>query len=109
MGTMGLMPAEESFVKGKGFLNRAIAQDPNLAECQLHMAFESFLLDWDLPASYQHLRRAMEIRPMVDIYQTFTSIIVAEGNYEAAMHYIEQAIQMDPFSSINYHLKGFVK
>ena len=109
MGTMGLMPAEESFVKAKGFLGDAVALDPNLAECQLHMAFESFLLDWDLPTSYEHLRRAMEIRPMVDIYQTFTSIIVAEGNYEAATQYIEQAIQMDPFSSINYHLKGFVK
>ncbi|MBX2871241.1 MAG: helix-turn-helix domain-containing protein [Saprospiraceae bacterium] len=109
LGSMGLMPAEESFVKGKGFLDQAIALDPNLAECQLHMAFDSFLLAWDLPASYEHLRRALEIRPMVDIYQTFTSIIVAEGNYEAAMHYIQQAIQIDPFSSINYHLKGFVQ
>lgn len=108
MGSMGLMPAEESFIQGKGFLNKAIALDPNLSECQLHMAFESFLLDWDIPTSYQHLQRAMEIRPMVDIYQTFTSIIVAEGNYEAAMHYIDQALQMDPFSSINYHLKGFI-
>ena len=108
LGSMGLMPAEESFIKGKGFLDKAVELDPNLAECQLHMAFERFLLDWDLPASYQHLRRAMEIRPMVDIYQTFTSIIVAEANYEAAMHYIDQAIQMDPFSSINYHLKGYV-
>ncbi len=108
LGSMGLMPAEESFIKGKGFLDKAIALDPNLAECQLHMAFESFLLSWDIPTSYQHLRRAMEIRPMVDIYQTFTSIIVAEGNYEAALHYIDQALQMDPFSSINYHLKGFI-
>ncbi len=109
MGSMGLMPVEDSFFKGKGFLGQAIALDPNLAECQLHMAFDSFLLDWDLPTSYEHLRRAMEIRPMVDIYQTYTSIIVAEGNYEAALHYIEQAIQMDPFSSINYHLRGYVK
>lgn len=109
MGSMGLVPAEESFIKGKVFLDRAIALEPNLAECQLHMAFDSFLLHWDLPASYQHLRQALELRPMVDIYQTFTSIIVAEGNYEAAMHYIEQAIKMDPFSSINYHLRGFTQ
>ena len=106
---MGLMPAEESFIKGKEFLSQAIALDPNLAECQLHMAFDSFLLHWDLPASYQHLHQALEIRPMVDIYQTFTSIIVAEGNYEAAMHYIQQAIKIDPFSSINYHLRGFTQ
>lgn len=108
LGSMGLVPASESFVKGKIYLDQAIALDPDLAECQLHMAFESFLLSWDLTTSYQHLRRAMEIRPMVDIFQTYASTIVAEGNFEAAMHYIEQALRMDPFSSINYHLKGFI-
>jgi len=109
LGSMGLLAAEESFAKGKIYLDQAIKMEPNLAECQLHLAFESFLLRWDLGASYKHLSRALEIRPFVDLYQTMASIIVTEAKFEAATHYIDTALQMDPLSSINYHLKGFIE
>ncbi len=108
LGTIGLMPAHEAFVKGKPYLDKAIELDPDLPDCQLHLAWISFLQKWDLPSTYRHLNKALEKRPTVDYYQTMASTLVAEGKFDAALHYIETALQLDPFSSVNYHLKGFI-
>jgi TolB-like protein/class 3 adenylate cyclase/AraC-like DNA-binding protein len=108
LGTIGLEPASEAFAKGKPFLDKAIELNPNLAESQIHLAWISFLQNWDLAATYRHINKALEIRPEVDFYQTMASTLVAEAKYKAALHYIETALQLDPFSAINYHLKGFI-
>lgn len=108
LGTIGLLPAEEAFSKGQPFLDRAIELDENLPECQLHLSYMCFLQKWDLKSTYQHLIKAYEIRPTVEYYQSMASTLVAEGKSAAAQNYIETALQIDPFSSINYHLKGFI-
>lgn len=108
LGTIGLMPAGEAFAKGKTFLDKAIEINPNLPECQLQLAWISFLQDWDLAATYRHLNKALEIRPVVDFYQSMACTLVTEGKYPAALHYLETAFELDPFSEINYHLKGFI-
>jgi len=108
LGTLGLMPAMEAFATGQKFLDRAIELDENLPECQLHLSWICFLQKWDLECTYHHLNRVLEIRPMVDYYQTMTSVVMVERKYKAASNYIDTAIQLDPFSDINYHLKGFI-
>ncbi len=108
LGTIGLMPAAKAFAVGKPFLDKAIALNPDLPECQLHLSWVSFLQDWDLPATYRRLNKALESRPVVDFYQSMASTLVAEGKFSAALHYLETAFQLDPFSEINYHLKGFI-
>ncbi|MEM7104007.1 MAG: helix-turn-helix domain-containing protein [Bacteroidota bacterium] len=108
LGTIGYLPAAECFAKGKPFLEKAIQLDDSLPECQLQKAWLSFLEDWDFETTYAHLSKAFEIRPFVDYYQTMASTLVAEGKTKAAMHYIDIAIQMDPFSAVNHHLKGYI-
>ncbi|MBK8504647.1 MAG: helix-turn-helix domain-containing protein [Saprospiraceae bacterium] len=108
LGTIGLMPAGEAFAKGKSFLDNAIELDENLPECQLHLAWICFLQKWDLQGTYRHLNKALEKRPVADFYQSMASVLVAEGKYRAALNYIETALEIDPFSHINYHLKGFI-
>jgi adenylate cyclase len=108
IGTLGLIPFHEAFSKGQPYLEKAIALDPSLPECQINLAWNSLLLKWDFEATYQHLQRSVEVRPTTDYYQTMASTLVAEGRQTAAMHYIDTAFQVDPFSAINYHLKGFV-
>jgi AraC-like DNA-binding protein len=49
-----------------------------------------------------------EAGPLVEYYPSMASMLVAEGRFAAARTYIETALQLDPFSSINYHLKGFI-
>ena len=108
LGTLGLIPYQEGFEKAQPFLEKAIELEPDLPECQLHLSWISFLQEWDFEKTYLHLNKILEKRPIVDYYQTLTTVLVAESKFAAAMHYIEIAIQIDPFSDINYHLKAFV-
>ena len=108
LGTLGIMQAEQAFGKGHSYLAKAIELDPDLPECQLQMAWMSFLQDWDLKATYEHLQKMHDERPIVDYYQTMTSVIIIEKKFDAAQHYIDMALKLDPFSDITHHLKGFV-
>ena len=108
LGTLGFMPSMEAFTKGQPYLEKAIKLNPNLPECQLNLAYIAFLQKWDLTSAYQHLKKSFEIRPTVEYYQSMASMIVTERKFEAALNYIETALQLDPFSEINHHLKGFI-
>ena len=108
LGTIGLAPAESAFATGKKFLDQAITLAPELPECQLQLSYIAFLQEWDLPQAYTHLNRVYQIRPMPEFFQSMCSLLVAEGKFKAALHYIGLAMQVDPLSHINYHLKGFV-
>ena len=79
-----------------------------MPECQLNLAWISFLQHWDVEGAYRHLNKAYEIRPTVDFYQSMASVLVAEGKFADALKHIEIAKELDPFSEINYHLHGFI-
>lgn len=108
LATLGMMPAPEAFVKGRPYLEKAIELDDSLAEVQLHLSYQSFLQEWDFPGTYEHLNKSFEQRPSVEYYQMMTSVLSAEGKLRAAHNYIDTALQIDPFSAINFHLKGFL-
>jgi TolB-like protein/class 3 adenylate cyclase/AraC-like DNA-binding protein/Tfp pilus assembly protein PilF len=108
MGTLGFVPAAEAFIKGKPYLEKAIELDENLPECQLHLSYISFLQKWDIAETYTYINRALEIRPTVEGYQSMASTLVAERKIKAAFNYVNIALQIDPFSAINNHLKGFI-
>jgi len=108
LGTIGLVPLHEAFAKGQPFLDKAMELDENLPECQLHLSYTCLIQKWDLPDTYRHLNRVYEAGPIVEYYPSMASTLVAEGRFAAARTYIETAIQLDPFSSVNYHLKGFI-
>ncbi|RMG25660.1 MAG: helix-turn-helix domain-containing protein, partial [Bacteroidetes bacterium] len=108
LGTIGLQPAAEAFALGQPHLEQAIELAPELPESQQHLAYISFLQEWDFAAAYRHLNKSFEIRPTVEYYQSMASILVAEGKFEAAGQYIGTALELDPFANINYHLKGYI-
>jgi tetratricopeptide (TPR) repeat protein len=108
MGTIGFIPAAEAFSLGKSYLDTAIALDPDHPECQLQLAWICFLQEWNFDKAYEHLNKALEQRPIVDTYQTMVSTLIAEAKFDAAHNYIDTALQIDPFSDINHHLKGFI-
>jgi adenylate cyclase len=108
LGAYGLVPANEAFTTGQPFLDKAIELNPNLPECQLSLSHISFLQKWDLAGTYLHLTKSFEIRPTVDYYQTMALTLVAEGKFTAAINYVDIALQLDPISSANYNLKGFI-
>ena len=108
MGTIGFIPAQESFIKGQPYLEKAIELNKSLPECQLHLSYMSMLQEWDLSSAYRHLQNSYAIRPTVEYYQSMASTVVAMGKFEEANVNIEMALQLDPFSAINFHLKGFI-
>ena len=107
LGVIGLMSVEESYSKGQPHLEKAITLNENLPDCQIQLSWKSFLQQWDWKTCYVHLAKAAAIRPTVDYYGTMTSVLTAEGRVEPAHYYIDIAIQIDPFSAVNQHLKGF--
>ncbi len=108
IGTLGLISTEEAFMRGQPYLEKAMQLDPDLPECHLHQSWVCFLQEWNFPGAYQHLNQLIKKSPIVDAYQSMASVLVAEAKYDAAKNYLEIAAQVDPFSAVNYHLKGFV-
>ncbi|SDM54684.1 helix-turn-helix domain-containing protein [Kriegella aquimaris] len=108
LGTMGLLPAQESFSKGKPFLDKALELDKNLPKSQLNLAWISCWQNWDLKSTYRHLNNALEIRPSDEIYLTMSNTLTLEGKLKAAMNYVDKALELDPFSAMNIHYKGFL-
>ena len=108
LATIGLVDAGAAFAKGQPHMDKAIELNPDLPECLLHLSYVSFLQKWDLAETYAYLNKAFDIRPFSDYYPSMASTLVAEGKYAAAMHHIDIGLQLDPFSDINHHLKGFI-
>lgn len=108
LATLGLEPAQEAFAKAYPYLQKAVALDASLPECQLQLSYIALLQDWDLTQTYEHLARAFDIRLSVEYYQSMASTLACEGKQKAAMGYIDIALQLDPYSAINAHLKGFI-
>lgn len=108
LGTMGLIPAQEAFIKAKPFLDKAIELGENLAQTQLNLAWISCWQNWDFKKAYQHLTKALDLRPSDEMYLTMANLLSVEGKFEAAFNYIDRALEIAPFSSINQHFKGFL-
>lgn len=108
LGTMGLLPAQESFMKAKPFLEKALELNSNLPESQLNLAWIACWQNWDLARAYEHLGKAMEIRPTDEIYLTMSNLLTVEGKLITAHNYIDKALQLDPLSAMNHHYKGFL-
>lgn len=109
LGVIGLMPADETFATGKYYLDKAIELNPNLPECQYNLAGISYWQNWDIGTALQHLNKALEMRPgYAEAYQTMAPILLTAGKPKAALNYIDTALQLDPFTPMNYYLKGLI-
>ncbi|MFK7921089.1 MAG: tetratricopeptide repeat protein [Bacteroidia bacterium] len=108
LGTMGVLPASESFAKAKPFLDKALEIDANLPESQLNLAWIACWQSWDLERAYQHITKAIDLRPTDEMYLTMANFLTVEGKLEAAHTYIDKALQLDPLSGMNHHYKGFL-
>lgn len=108
LGTMGLIPAKEAFVKAKPFLDKAIELDEDLPESQRNLSWICSWQNWDFEGAYRHVIKAMDVRPSDDIYLTMSNLLAVEGKFDAALNYIDKALQLDPYSAMNIHFKGFI-
>ncbi len=62
-----------------------------------------------MEGTYRHLNKAFEIRPTVEYLPDNGDYPrMWKGNLKPASNYIETALQLDPFSAMNHHFKGFI-
>lgn len=108
MGSMGLLPAFKSFQKAQPYLQKALEIDPNSSRSQLNMSWIACWQNWDLKKAYLYANKALEIQPADDIYLTISNYLTIEGKYTSAQNYINKALELDPFSAINHHYKGYL-
>jgi adenylate cyclase len=108
MGTMGIVPAYEGFAKAQPFLQKAIKLKNDLPETQLNLAWISCWQKWDLKKAYAHLNTALGSRPTDSMYLTKANFLTLEGKLDVAMKYIDKALEVAPFSSVNLNYKGFL-
>ena len=108
MGTLGLLPAYEAFQKAQPFLEKAIELNPNSSRVQLNLSWIESWQNWNLEKAYEHANKALEIQPADDIYLTISNYLTVEGKLDSAQNYIDKALQLDPFSAMNHHYKGFL-
>lgn len=108
LGTMGLMPAQEAFVKAKPFLDKALSLDKNLPESQMNLAWISCYQDWDLSSAYRHINEALAMRPTDEMYLSMSNFLTIEGRLDEAFTYLEKALEIAPLSAMNSHYKGFL-
>lgn len=108
MGSMGLLPAFKSFQKAQPYLQKALEIDPNSSRSQLNMSWIACWQNWDLKKAYLYANKALEIQPADDIYLTISNYLTIEGKFTSAQNYINKALELDPFSAINHHYKGYL-
>lgn len=108
MGTMGIIPSFEAFTKAKPFLEKAIELKEDLPETQLNLAWINCWQKWDLKQAYVHLNNALSEKPTDSMYITMANLLTIEGKLDLAMKYINKALDIAPFSSVNVNYKGFL-
>lgn len=108
MGTMGLIPSMDAFMKAQPFLEKAIELSPNLPKTQLNLAWISCWQKWDLPQAYIHINNALSSRATDVMYLTMANLLTLEGKLEAASNYLDKALEIAPFSPVNINYKGFL-
>lgn len=108
MGTMGLLPAFEAFQKAQPYFEKAMELNPNSPRVQLNLAWIECWQNWNLKKAYEHANKAFEMQPTDEIYLTISNLLTVESKLDSAHNYIDKALQLDPFSAMNYHYKGFL-
>ena len=106
---MGLISAEEANQRGKTYLNRALALDDQLPECQLRLAGWYYWVEWEFAKSYHHIKKALELRPGYAEAHLWLGVSLAtEGRFKAAHQSMDTALQLDPFSTLIQYFKGAI-
>lgn len=102
-GIIGAQPTEW-YPKAKTAAHRALALDPSLPEGHAAAGYVAFLYDWDLKATEEHLRRAIELGPSyAPAWCWLGYFLCTTGQPNEAHEAIARALALDPLSvAINW-------
>lgn len=86
---------------------KALSQDPNLAEAHTAKGMVNFFLAWDWPAAERSFRRAIELNPNYAIaHQFYGHLLSSSRRHEEAIAEIQKAREIDPLSPMMHGFAG---
>jgi TolB-like protein/AraC-like DNA-binding protein/Tfp pilus assembly protein PilF len=108
LGTMGLLPTEDSFKLAQPYISKALKSFSHLPESQLNLAWMECWQNWDLAKAHKHIDNALLQKYNDEYLLTKANILTVENKLNQAFIYIDKALEIAPFSAINIHYKGFL-
>lgn len=101
------VPSREALPKAKEAALKALEIDDRLAEAYTALGWIGFYYEWDWESSEANHRRALEINPNdFSAHLGYAHLLSNTGRHDEALREVEQAIRLDPLSSLAGALKG---
>ncbi|MBS1788803.1 MAG: winged helix-turn-helix domain-containing protein [Acidobacteria bacterium] len=108
MATWRNTPAGEILPKAKPAALKAVELDPSLAEAYSALGSVNFWLEWNWPEAEANFKRAIELNPSnPHIHLHYASYLSTQGQIEAGVEQVKQALQLDPVSLLTNGLAAF--
>ncbi len=97
MGYWGHAPASEVFPSAKHLALQALAIDDSLSRAHLVHGWMCLLLDWDVNAAMQEVRRAIELSPSeTDAHSFYSTLLSFVGEDAEAMREVQCVLKLNP-------------
>lgn len=104
-----LHPDETLYNLAEEYFQRAEKIDTQLPEYHFCLATKSFWLEWDSVNAYKHIQNALSINPQYSVaIEGLVELLMATGNFKAAMTQIDRCLEVDPLSANHHYTKGEV-
>jgi serine/threonine-protein kinase len=96
-------PATDFNSKAKAAADKALQIDPNLAEAYASLGAVNFRHEWNWREAETNFQRSLSLNAeYAPAHQWYAGLLSAQGRHDAALHEIQKALELDPFSlSIN--------
>jgi serine/threonine-protein kinase len=93
------LPYEEALPLQKTAARKALELDDDLAEAHLAMGNVYMGQDYDWPAAEKELKRAIELKPKLDLaHDAYAQLLAFQGRFEESMAQQTEALEISPLS-----------
>jgi TolB-like protein/tetratricopeptide (TPR) repeat protein len=97
LGYWGHAPTSEVYPSAKHLALQALAIDDSLPRAHLALAWMNLLLDWDLNAAMQEVRRAIELSPSeTDAHSFYSTLLSFVGQKSESMREVQYMLNLNP-------------
>ena len=98
---------KDAFPEAKAAITRALALDQDSAEAHNSEAAIKFWFDWDFEGAEAAARRAVSLNSNYSLAHLYLAHVLSNvGRHDEALHAIQQALVLDPFSLIANAMYG---
>jgi TolB-like protein/Flp pilus assembly protein TadD len=98
---------KDAFPEAKAAITRALALDQDSAEAHNSEAAIKFWFDWDFEGAEAAARRAVSLNSNYSLAHLYLAHVLSNvGRHDEALHAIQQALVLDPFSLIANAMHG---